>query len=99
MSVVVTDLRCEHNVEPIGVGTASPRLSWRLEATAGERDVVQQAWQVQVGSGDGVTWDSGRIDGRNQTLEYAGPALPSRAERWWRVRSWTTSGETDWSER
>ena len=99
MSIVVTDQRCERTADPVGVGTPTPRLSWKLRASDGERGVIQEVWQVQVGDGDAVTWDTGRVDGRDQSVGYDGPALGSRARRWWRVRAWTTAGETAWSER
>lgn len=99
MSIAVVDLRCEGNVDPIGVGTPSPRVSWKLKATDDVRDVVQQAWQLQVGEGDDITWDGGRAEGRGQSITYDGPPLASRARRWWRVRVWTTAGETEWSDR
>ncbi len=98
----VVDLRTEKAVDPIGLGTPAPRLSWRLLADAGETDVVQEAWQIQAGADDerhDVVWDSGRVESRSQLARYGGPALPSRARRWWRARAWTSAGETDWSER
>jgi alpha-L-rhamnosidase len=94
MSIVVTDLRCERLSDPIGIGTATPRLSWRLEATAGETDVVQLGWQVRVED----HWDSGRTDGREQSVRYDGPPLGSRGRYAWRVRGFTSAGDTDWSE-
>src|SRR5688572_28187426 len=97
--ISVTELRTERLADPIGLGTSTPRLSWKLEATAAETDVVQEAWQVEVGEGDDVTWDSGKVHGREQSMAYDGPTLGSRAKRWWRVCAWTTAGETDWSER
>jgi alpha-L-rhamnosidase len=88
-----TDLRTERLADPIGLDGPAPRLTWRLEATDGERDVQQLAAQVEVEGG----WDSGRIDGWRQQLAYAGPALRSRAAYRWRVRAWTSAGESDWS--
>jgi alpha-L-rhamnosidase len=93
------DLRTEKAVDPIGLGEVAPRLSWRLVADADETDVVQEAWQIEAGDGDDVVWDSGRVIDRTQLARYAGPPLGSRARRWWRVRAWTSAGETDWSDR
>src|SRR5438874_13088450 len=81
LSTAATGLRCERLIEPIGIGTATPRLSWRLEATDGETDVVQLGWQIEV---EGA-WDSGRSDGRDQSVRYGGPPLGSRARHNWRV--------------
>ena len=88
------DLRCERLVDPIGLGTATPRLSWRLEADGGETDVVQVGAQVTVGEAGSETalWDSGRLEGGRMQVRYAGPPLPARAMCWWRVRTWAQHG-------
>lgn len=99
MTIVVTDLRAARRVDPVGLGTATPRLSWRLEATAGETEVVQRSWQIEVGDDDDVTWDSGPVDGREQSVAYGGPPIGSRSQRWWRVRAQTSAGSSDWSDR
>ena len=88
------DLRCERLVDPIGIGTATPRLSWRLEADGGETDVVQHAWAIESDGG----WATGRVDGWRQQATYGGPKVDSRTVVRWRVRVWTTAGETEWSE-
>jgi alpha-L-rhamnosidase len=99
--ITVDDLRCEHAVAPIGIGTREPRLSWSLVAAPGTTDVVQEAWQVEAGIADDVLWESGRVTGRDQrtTVPADGPRpLRSRDRWWWRVRAWTNRGETVWSE-
>lgn len=97
--IVAAGLRCERLSDPVGVGAPAPRLSWKLEATGGETDVLQEAFEVEVGDGDRAVWDTGRVDGRAQQVTYDGPPLGSRARRWWRVRARTNAGETRWSER
>jgi alpha-L-rhamnosidase len=88
-----TDLRCERLADPIGLDVRAPRLTWRLEPDAGETGVVQHACQVDV---DGL-WDTGRVEGWRQQVTYDGPALASGAVVRWRVRAWTSAGDTDWS--
>ncbi len=95
----LADLRTERLVDPIGLGSRTPRLSWRIEADAGETDVIQEGWQVQVDNGEDVAWETGRVDGREQSVAYDGPTLGSRDARWWRARVWTSAGETGWSDR
>lgn len=90
MSLHCVDLRCERLVDPIGIGTATPRLTWRIEADGGETDVVQTAAEVEVD--EGVL----RVDGWRQ--QVAAPTTPSRTAVRWRVRAWTTAGETAWSD-
>jgi alpha-L-rhamnosidase len=87
------DLRCERLVDPIGIGTATPRLTWRIDA-GDETDVVQLGHELEVAGG----WSTGPLDGWRQQVVYAGPTLPSRAEVRWRVRATTTAGDTGWSD-
>ena len=59
-------LRCEYALNPVGVETARPQLSWELESR--ERNQRQSAYQILVTSkaealaaGRGDLWDSGRV--------------------------------------
>lgn len=99
MTISTTDLRCERSVDPIGIGTPAPRLTWRIVADDGETDVVQQASQVHVGVDGDVIWDSGRIEGRGQQVLFGEEPLSSRTRHWWRARVWTSAGDSDWSDR
>ncbi|MEY2472403.1 MAG: alpha-L-rhamnosidase [Actinomycetota bacterium] len=85
------DLRCERLVNPIGLDAPRPRLTWRIETD--ERDVVQTAYQVETDE-----WDTGRVDSWRQQVIYDGPRLVSRQLVRWRVRVWTTSGDSEWSD-
>ncbi len=89
-----TDLRCERLVDPIGLDARTPRLTWRLEAGADVTDVVQRSHQVEVEG----RWDTGQVDGWRQQVTYDGPALASRTPLRWRVRVWTSAGDTEWSD-
>lgn len=83
-------LRAEHLTDPLGLGTARPRLSWWLPDGA----VGQEASQVRADSG----WDSGRVAGTGSVLtRYGGPPLQSGQRVTWQVRVWTDQGESDWS--
>lgn len=100
----VTSLKCEYTVEPLGVDVARPRISWRVESeTRGQR---QTAWQVLVASSAealaadrGDLWDSGKAAGDQTTLvPYAGRALASSQQVFWKIRSWDREGQpTAWS--
>jgi alpha-L-rhamnosidase len=47
--VRVTGLRCEYQVNPVGVNAAAPRLSWVLEALDPRaRGTAQSAYEVLV---------------------------------------------------
>ena len=88
------DLRCERLVDPIGLDTRAPRLTWRIDARGGETGVVQLAYRVEADR----RWDSGRTEGWRQQLTYGGPPIESRETVRWRVRAWTNAGDTEWSE-
>ncbi|WP_443612975.1 glycoside hydrolase family 78 protein [Actinomadura madurae] len=80
----------EHQVDPLGVDDAKPRLGWTLSAHA--RGAGQSAYEVEVSTtrdGPADVWDSGKVrSSRSFDIEYAGPALRSRTRYFWRVRVW-----------
>ena len=104
-TLVPTYLRCEYRVNPLGIDTPVPRLSWQLESTA--RDERQTAYQVLVASSPerlqqdrGDLWDSGRVSSSETvTIEYAGTPLSSHQHCYWKVRVWNGEGQiSSWSE-
>ena len=107
-------LRCEGRTDPLGIGVAEPRLTWRLPAA--RRGLQESGHQIVVASrpellesGRADLWDSGRVDtvgsvpafepdGVGATI-YGGAAVTSRQQAWWRVRAWDEAGSpTEWSE-
>ena len=95
-------LRCDHRHNPIGVGSAQPLLSWFLSAD-GYGD-AQTAAEVQVSSdaenwSEALVWDSGKTNTPYNSMIYSGPAAPSNAVSYWRVRVWDASGVCgEWSD-
>jgi len=97
-------LRCEYLVDPLGIETPAPRLSWLVND---DRDgAVQSAYQILVASeaeglkGDsGDLWDSGQVSSaQTAQIEYAGSPLSSRQRVWWKVRSFDGDGQASpWS--
>ena len=104
------DLRCAHQVNPLGVAPGRVRLSWLLEGPG--RDRGQRAYQVLVtpdlawpGGGPAAGWDSGRVESASSSgIAYggapAGPGALAGGGRYrWKVRVWDESGLTsDWSD-
>jgi alpha-L-rhamnosidase len=100
------DLRCEYAVDPLGIGTANPRLSWALDHP--ERGQRQTAYQVVAAHApeqlaEGVAhllWDSGKVaSAQSVAVPYAGPPVGSRERVYWRVRCWDAQGRPGpWSE-
>ena len=83
---------------PIGLGDATPNLSWRLQGgrqTAYEIRVASSA--AQLDSPD--LWDSGKVSSNDTSnVVYAGAALTSRKSVVWDVRAWDGAGAAgDWS--
>ena len=101
--VKATDLRTERLVNPMSVDTSSPRLGWRIESTA--NDVMQTSYRLIVSSTpekaqalEGDLWDTTAETDQSQWVPYQGKALRSNTRCYWRVKVYTTKGESDWSD-
>lgn len=101
-AVSVTDLRCEYLVDPLGIDTAQPHLSWRMEDPEKARGQRQTAWQVVVEDriSGGELWDSGKKQSEQSVhVAYAGKPLVSNQDCRWKVRVWDKDGEpSEWSK-
>lgn len=97
--VQVAELRCESTVNPLGIDSRAPRLSWIL--TSPKKGQRQTAYQILVASDEGKLrnnqadiWDSGKIISEQSTqVAYPGPALDARRRYFWKVRAWDKDGE------
>ena len=101
----LADLRCEYLVNPLGIDTLNPRLSWIIGSD--KRGEKQTAYQVLVASSpealaedQGDLWDSGKVaSDRSILVAYEGKVLTSRQQCWWKVRVWDGRGQASpWSE-
>ncbi|MGA2631258.1 MAG: family 78 glycoside hydrolase catalytic domain [Terriglobia bacterium] len=102
--VTPANLRCESRVEPRGVDTIQPQLSWTLDSSA--RGQIQSAYQILVASspaalesGPADLWDSGKVASRESIqIVYQGRPLTSHMRCYWRVRVWDKDGTpSEWS--
>ncbi|MES1210458.1 MAG: alpha-L-rhamnosidase N-terminal domain-containing protein, partial [Pseudomonadota bacterium] len=91
--IVPQRLRGELRDSPLGVQTATPRLSWELAAAGGARGLTQSAYEVLVAtspevlaSGQGDLMATGLIASSEQRTVYSGKALASLAHVYWKVR-------------
>ena len=102
--LVPAGLKCEYRLDPLGIDTAHPRLSWILESR--RRAQVQGAYQVLVADSPealaadrGNLWDSGRVaSGETLHIIYGGKPLWSGLRCTWKVRVWDADGNPSaWS--
>ena len=94
--VSVGNLRVENLDQPLGIDTAEPRFSWQI--ISDKRDVRQTAYQIVVNDDKGEVWNTGKVESDQQLwIPYAGKKLESNTHCTWRVKVWTTVGESDWS--
>ena len=94
--VSVGNLRVENLDQPLGIDTAEPRFSWRI--ISDKKDVRQTAYQLIVRDDKGEVWNTGKVESDQQLwLRYAGKKLQSNTFCTWKVKVWTTAGESDWS--
>jgi len=90
------NLRSEYLVNPLGLQTARPRLSWEIEAPRERRGSRQTARQLLAASdpnllepGRADLWDSGKVlSGQTCHVDYGGAAPASLQRVWWTVRLW-----------
>lgn len=99
------ELRCEHLINPVGVGLAKPRLSWRFGAVhQADASMRPTAWQVQVASNPKGfrrpdLWESGWVNENENGTLYRGKLLRPLQQCYWRVRVRDGAGrQSAWSE-
>lgn len=92
--LTLTNLRCEYALNPLGIDSPRPRLSWVAVAVGG-RNHRTTAYQIVAattpeGLERGATdlWDSEKVSSDAIQVEYAGRALGSGERCNWKVRAW-----------
>ncbi len=94
--VSVVNLRVENLDKPLGIDTAEPRFSWKI--TSNKPNVRQTAYHIIVCDDKGEIWNTGKVESDQQLwIHYAGKQLQSNTACTWKVKVWTTQGESDWS--
>ncbi|XOV95354.1 MAG: family 78 glycoside hydrolase catalytic domain [Bacteroidota bacterium] len=96
----IDDLKCEYLENPLGIDTKSPRFTWKMVDS--ESGTLQSAYQIIVGKdssevakGEGISWNSGKIDSRDQLVSYAGVDLDPFTKYYWGVRVWDQNATTE----
>lgn len=97
-------LECEARQNPVGLGTARPRLGWTLKS--GDNGARQSAYRILVAGsvaalkpGSADLWDSGRVASARQSwVQYAGKPLQPFQRSYWTVQVWDAAGHASgWS--
>jgi len=99
----VTDLKCEHKKNPIGIDVTQPRFSWKIQSAL--NNILQSAYSIRVStdrkfSSGKMVWQSGKTESQESILQvYKGKDLVSGQQYFWQVKIWDNSGkESKWSE-
>jgi alpha-L-rhamnosidase len=101
----IKDLRTEYQTNPVGVGTYTPRLSWKIDGDG--RNVLQTAFRIKCAESPErlknekqLLWDSGKIHSDQSIhIPYKGNRLISGQRIFWQVKAWDNRGrEAEWSE-
>jgi alpha-L-rhamnosidase len=99
------NLRCEYQVNPLGIDDLKPGLSWFVNDT--NRGAIQTAYHILVASDPDVlkkdigdVWDSKKVESSQSThVYYGGIPLESRTQYYWKVRTWDKQANpSEWSE-
>lgn len=101
--VSVGSLETEGLDNPLNVENPAPRLSWII--TSDERDVMQKGYHVLVASSPellaqdkGDIWDSGKVQSDESIwVPFGGGKLADNTRCYWKVKVYTTRGESAWS--
>jgi alpha-L-rhamnosidase len=106
-SVKPQQLHCEYRVNPQGIDTTEPRVSWVLAAVNPKaRGLRQTAYRILVASSEanlrannGDLWDTGRVQSSESIqLAYRGKPLISGMVAHWKVQVWDQDGQaSEWS--
>jgi alpha-L-rhamnosidase len=87
------NLRCEYLVNPLGIDTHTPRLSWLLNDD--RHGALQTSYRILIGTdslsvanGSGNVWDSRKVDSDKMLVTYSGKSLEPFTKYYWSVEVW-----------
>lgn len=77
------NLKTEHMVNPLGLQTANPTLSWNCAD-----GITQTAYQIIAKSKNRIVWDSGKVASALMSTRYDGPAAGAKERIDWSIALW-----------
>ena len=95
-----SNLRCEDEVDPLGIDRDPPRLSWVLESKKrASRQTADRIFAAdsreQLESDNGNLWDSRRVaSDRSSAIPFGRKALQGCERCWWKVKVWDLRGDS-----
>jgi alpha-L-rhamnosidase len=103
--LTVTDLKCNHLINPLGINSLQPHFSWINIAE--QQGASQSAYQILVASSSDKLseqktdyWDSGKTGSSESNLiQYTGDEPNPGQTLYWKVRVWNENDRVSaWSE-
>lgn len=93
-SPVPMDLKCEQQVNPVGIEAIAPRFSWVIASD--RRNILQTAYRILVAddpkllkSNTGNVWDSKKVNSSASIqVSYKGKTLKAAKTYFWKVMLW-----------
>ncbi len=97
--MIITDLSCQYQTNPLGIEEHHPVLGWKMQSNI--RGQKQTAYQILVASSPdrlkpsvADLWNSGKvISDQSVTVPYRGKRLKSRQKCFWKVKVWDREGK------
>ena len=92
--VTLGNLRVEYTKTPLGIDVKAPRFSWEMVAPPGERQYIQNSYQIIVRDTKGIiSWDSKKVASvTSLDILYAGTPLKASARYTWSATVWDQKG-------
>jgi len=96
-SFISGDLKCEHLSSPLGIDNPAPRLSWKMiDSKQGARQsayrLIVSTDSLEIASGQGRVWDTGKKNSDINLVRYSGPSLLPFTKYYWSVILWNERG-------
>jgi hypothetical protein len=101
----VANLKCENRINPLGIESPSPKLSWELQSD--QHNIMQTAYRILVAdnpkslqNASGNIWDSKKVaSDASIQVAYSGKKLLPTKTYYWKVMVWDNKGNVSaWSK-